>query len=237
MRITRNEEHVSSGVEMIHTPHFRTLTASDIECRVCNVSPDKKKVKVLLYKDARVDMAILDETVGADRWQRLHEEVKGNLYCKVGIKTADGEWVWKSDCGSESNVEQAKGEASDAFKRACFCWGIGRELYTTPIISIALTEKDFFKGNFCQSFSVKDIEVSSKHEITFLTIVDRLDKMRFQWGKQRKILTESQKAAAFKRLSNGEDIWTSLSDCFTFNEAELRKEYEEYLKVAFANED
>lgn len=218
-----------SGVEMIHTPIFRTLTASDIECRTCNLSPDRKKVKLLLYKDARVDMAILDETVGADRWQRLHEELKGNLYCKVGIKTAEGEWVWKSDCGIESNMEQAKGEASDAFKRACFCWGIGRELYTTPNISIDLTDKDFFKDKFCQSFSVKDIEVSSKHVITYLSIVDRLGKVRFQWGKKRKSLTPILQEKAFKRLLQGEDIWAQLRDNYNFDEEIVRKAYKDYV--------
>lgn len=217
------------GIEMIHTPIFRTLTASEIECRTCTVSPDKKKVKLLLYKDARVDMAILDETVGADRWQRLHEEVKGNLYCKVGIKTAEGEWVWKSDCGVESNMEQAKGEASDAFKRACFCWGIGRELYTTPIISIDLTDKDFFKDKFCQSFSVKDIEVSSKHEITYLTIVDRLGKERFQWGKKKEPLTPSLMKKAFERLYKGEDIWAQLRDNFNFDEIAVQEAYKDYV--------
>jgi hypothetical protein len=221
---------IPSGGEMIHAPVFRTLNASDIECRTCNVSPDKKKVKLLLYKDARVDMSILDETVGADRWQRLHEEVKGNLYCKVGIKTIEGEWVWKSDCGIESNMEQAKGEASDAFKRACFCWGIGRELYTTPIISIDLTDKDFFKDKFCQSFSVKEIEVSPKHEITYLTIVDRLGKERFEWGKKKPHLTSKQYNAVLKRLSDGEDIWESLRAAFTFDEDRLRSDLKKLLE-------
>ena len=224
------ERRVLSGVEMIHTPIFRTLTASDIECRTCNVSPDKKKVKLLLYKDARVDMAILDETVGADRWQRLHEEVKGNLYCRVGIKTAEGEWVWKSDCGSESKEEQAKGEASDAFKRACLCWGIGRELYTTPVISIDLTDKDFFKDKYCQTFSVKDIEVSSKHEITYLTIVDRLGRERFKWGKKKPTMSPVQYKTVLKRLSDGEDIWENLRDAFAFDEDRLRSDLKKLLE-------
>lgn len=90
----------------------------------------------MLYKDARCDMRILDETVGAENWQREHYECKGNLFCRVGIRVASGEWVWKSDCGTESNTEKEKGESSDSFKRACFNWGIGRELYTSPFVWI-----------------------------------------------------------------------------------------------------
>ena len=112
---------------------FRDLTVDDIEVRVQSVK--QNGLILLLYKNARVDMAVLDEAVGTENWQREHYECKGNLFCRVGIK-CDGEWVWKSDCGVESNTEAQKGEASDSFKRACFNWGIGRELYTSPFIWI-----------------------------------------------------------------------------------------------------
>lgn len=112
---------------------FRDLTAEEIECRVQSIK--QNGLVLLLYKDARCDMNILDETVGAENWQREHYECKGNLFCRVGIKCGE-EWVWKADCGTESNTEAQKGEASDSFKRACFNWGIGRELYTSPFIWI-----------------------------------------------------------------------------------------------------
>ena len=112
---------------------FRKLRADEIEVRVGTVSQGKG-VSLLLYKDARCDMAILDETVGAERWQRKHYECKGNLFCSVGILFES--WVFKDDCGKESNAEKEKGEASDSFKRACVNWGIGRELYTAPFIWI-----------------------------------------------------------------------------------------------------
>ena len=118
---------------------FRDLRADEIECRVQQVKD--KGLVLLLYKDARVDMNILDETVGSSNWQREHYECKGNLFCRVGIDVGTHEgkaerWVFKSDCGTESNTEAQKGEASDSFKRACFNWGIGRELYTAPFIKI-----------------------------------------------------------------------------------------------------
>lgn len=127
---------------------FPELTADDIEVRVASVN--SAVVELLLYKDARVDARILDETVGPDNWQCDYYECKGTLFCKVGVKVerpprADGmqyEWIWKADAGAPSNVESQKGEASDAFKRACFKWGIGRELYTAPRITVWWNQDD-----------------------------------------------------------------------------------------------
>ena len=132
---------------------FRKLKAEEIDVKVGSVS--KKGYTLLLYKNARVDMEILDETVGAENWQRDHKECKGNLYCGIGInitsliKNAEeaicfqDRWVWKWDCGTESAFgDKEKGEASDSFKRAGFNWGIGRELYTSPTIFIACETKN-----------------------------------------------------------------------------------------------
>ena len=113
---------------------FRPLNANEIECRVAQVY-DGKGLTLLLYKNARTDSSILDETVGAENWQDRYYECKGNLFCSVGIKCGD-EWIWKDDCGTESYTEKEKGEASDAFKRSCFRWGIGKELYSAPLIWI-----------------------------------------------------------------------------------------------------
>lgn len=117
---------------------FRELRADEIECRLGTVSQNGKGVSLLLYKDARVDANILDETVGPENWQCEFYECKGTLFAKVGIlvERSDGlgEWVYKDDAGAPSNMEAQKGEASDAFKRACFKWGIGRELYTAPFV-------------------------------------------------------------------------------------------------------
>lgn len=142
---------------------FRFLRADEVDARVgtCN----EKGFSLLLYKDARCDQNILDETVGPENWQRKHYEVKGNMFCSVGIyDTEKKEWIWKDDCGTESNTEKEKGEASDSFKRACFNWGIGRELYTTPFIYIkGKTEKNN-KGQYItlyKSFTVTVFEVEN----------------------------------------------------------------------------
>ena len=111
---------------------FRELMPQEIECRVGTCT--EKGASLLLYKTARVDADILDETVGPERWQCGFYSIKETLFCKVGILTDSDTWVWKDDAGAPSNMEAEKGEASDAFKRACFKWGIGRELYSAPFI-------------------------------------------------------------------------------------------------------
>lgn len=112
---------------------FRTLRANEIECRVNTVK--SSGVSLLLYKDARCDMNILDETVGPDNWQRIHS--RDNANCTVSVWDENKcMWVSKEDTGTESFTEKEKGIASDSFKRACFNWGIGRELYTAPFIWI-----------------------------------------------------------------------------------------------------
>ena len=155
---------------------FRALRSSEIDVRVGSVGA--KGVTLLLYKNARVDMQILDEKLGPEGWQREHYELKGNLFCRVGIKCGD-EWIWKSDCGTESNTEKEKGQASDSFKRACFNWGIGRELYTSPFIWIALDEKEIVNGKCYTKFIVKEIEYNDKEESVKVVIVDDKGKQRF----------------------------------------------------------
>ena len=151
---------------------FRTLRADELDCRVgtCN----DKGFSLLLYKDARCDQNVLDETVGIANWQRDHKEVKGNLFCGVSIWDENKkQWITKWDCGVESNTEKEKGEASDSFKRACFNWGIGRELYTAPFIYIKGNTEKNSKGNFVPTFKrmeVNEIEYEDG-KITQLVIL------------------------------------------------------------------
>lgn len=125
---------------------MRALRPDEIEVRVGSISMNG--VSFLLYKNARVDMAILDEEFSPFGWQCRYEERKNIMYCSIGVYDPDiGEWVWKEDCGTESFTEKEKGEASDAFKRAGFRWGIGRELYTSPKIFLKLKTKKKEYGN------------------------------------------------------------------------------------------
>lgn len=156
---------------------FRKLRADEVEVRVGTVKKDGSGMSLLLYKDARCDMNILDETVGAFNWMRDHKELKGNIYCGVSIKNAD-EWVTKWDCGSESNTEAEKGEASDSFKRACFNWGIGRELYTAPFIWVKGYDK-------FEKFKVGSIDYEG-NKISTLTIYDSKGNVAYQMGARRK---------------------------------------------------
>lgn len=170
---------------------FRTLNADEIECRVQTVT--QNGCSVLLYKDARCDMNILDETVGPERWQRAHEIINGNLYCNVGIWTPRengyGEWVWKQDVGTESNTEKEKGQASDSFKRACTNWGIGRELYTAPFIWIDGSLIDWKDGSNGKkipknTFSVDYIDYDDKRRISALAIAKNGGKIVWSYGQK-----------------------------------------------------
>ena len=107
---------------------IRRLRADEIEVRAAQVAKNNSGVvyaSLLLYKDARVDQRLLDETFGPMNWQREHTIIDGNLYCTVSIwDEKKGVWVSKQDVGTESNTEKEKGQASDSFKRACFNWGM-----------------------------------------------------------------------------------------------------------------
>lgn len=161
---------------------FRLLKASEIDCRISTVS--QKGVSLLLYKDARVDQNILDETVGPMNWQRSHS--RDNANCTVSIWDDDKkQWISKEDTGKESYTEAEKGLASDSFKRACFNWGIGRELYTAPFIWIGagdckITEVDRGgkKVYTCsERFRVSKIGYDNERNINTLVIKNKNGKV------------------------------------------------------------
>ena len=187
---------------------FRKLQAHEIDVRVGQgiATPNWSGVSLLLYKNARVDMDILDEVVGSENWQRKHEVINGNLYCHVGIYSKDkNEWVWKSDCGTESNTEKEKGEASDAFKRACVNWGIGRELYTAPkdmLVSCELNEKKQPKDKKLKFF-VATIEYDG-NKISALVIVNQNGNELYRYPKNSKAGNDSNNVKPIERKPKNE---------------------------------
>lgn len=172
---------------------FRRLKPNEVSCKVKQVTErgDKISALVLLYKDARVDMAILDETFTPLGWQNEYSVIKDNLFCTVSVfDNVKGMWVSKSNVGTESDTEAEKGEASDAFKRACTNWGIGRELYTAPAIWIKLNDTETYKsknGNIgCKArFEVSDIAYSEDGDINYLVVTDG-NQTRFSFNIQGK---------------------------------------------------
>ena len=175
---------------------IRTLRADEIECRVQQVKGNG--CVLLLYKDARCDMRILDEVFGIDGWEREHQVVNGNLYCTVRVWSEKrNQWISKQDVGTESNTEKQKGEASDSFKRACFNIGIGRELYSAPFTWITLNKEEVsekngkYTLNYKVKFSVKEIEYDKHREISKLVIIDQDGKERFKFIKKTKQTKEN----------------------------------------------
>lgn len=189
---------------MNHYQLSRPLDISDIDFRVQSIN-NGGYATILAYKDARVDMARLDDSVGSLNWQRKHEVIGGNLYCHVGIYNIEiKEWVWKTDVGTESMTEATKGQSSDSFKRACFNWGIGRELYSYPVISVKLNENEFDNksGRPKQTYNLKirDWRWYSEFtdgKISFLAAKDEKGKLRFKWGemKPKEVEPEYKQAA------------------------------------------
>ena len=195
---------------------MRLLKANEIEVKVKQVK--ENGCVALLYKTARVDMDLLDETFGAENWQDTYEEIKGNMYCKIGVWNEKlSQWVWKQDCGIESREDgegnEKKGEASDAFKRAGFRWGIGRELYTAPFIWIS---SDFIqiktyngKSTTNEKFSVKKIEYNENREIIALEIVNSKNKVVYTFGTKTPLVMEKNEEKA--EQPSHPDNWLSVN--------------------------
>lgn len=154
--------------------NFRTLKANEIEIRPQSVK--NGIANMLLYIDSRAVVKLLDETVGNMNWQSEFYSVNGQTMCKIGIWDDDRNmWIWKSDTGSESNVEAEKGLISDCYKRVLSRWGI-TELYSSPKISW----NDDGYGN--TGYKVSEIEYNDNREITHLVIVNRFNKEVFRWN-------------------------------------------------------
>lgn len=167
----------------------KPLTVEQIDFRVQRISETKKGVFAffLAYKDARADMNRLDEVVGPLNWKREHRN--GNANCIVSVYDAEKkEWISKEDTGKESFSDKEKGLASDSFKRACFNWGIGRELYDYPPIIVKLNEGDYYKSKdkLKLSFGLKLRWYSEfkDGELIRLAAKDQNDNVRFNYKKQ-----------------------------------------------------
>lgn len=178
--------------------NFRPLHADEIECRVGTVTEDRG-CSLLMYKNARVDMTLLDEVVGPENWTRSHEVINDNLFCTVSIRRDNGEWISKQDVGTESNTEKEKGQASDAFKRACVNWGIGRELYSCPFVWVNLKAEEWKAGYNGRKqpktrFYVSEIEYDEQRRVSYLCVIDDKGAQRFVFGTSNKIQAERKKA-------------------------------------------
>lgn len=189
---------------------FRTLRAEEIECRIAMVK--SSGVSVLLYKTARTDADLLDETFGPAFWENDFKLIDGVLYGGIGIdydKTGEG-LVWKWDAGTESNTEAEKGRASDAFKRAGFKHGIGRELYSAPFIWVPAHKLKKLEGNKCfDRFTVSSIGYSDARKINHLIITNQDGEIVFEMGAPSgPVCEECGKAITDARRKDG-SIWTA----------------------------
>lgn len=195
-KTTRSVEGLSEAKDY----EFRLLDANEIEVRVGQGGNAKSPswCSLLLYKDARCDMKRLDEKFGIFGWQRKHEIIGQNLYCTVSVRANDGTWVSKQDVGTPSNTEAIKGQSSDAFKRACYCLGIGRELYTSPKIGVRLNPQTEYSqnGRLLTTFHVSYIEYNNR-KISKLIIQDQNNYIRYYFG-----MTEQEAQSTLASMNN-----------------------------------
>lgn len=167
---------------------IRLLRADEIECRVGTIN--ERGLSLLLYKDARVDQKILDEAFGMYGWERTHQSIEGNLYCTVRIWDSEkSQWIEKQDVGTTSYTEKEKGQASDAFKRACVNVGIGRELYTAPFIWIPSSKANIQKRDnrytTSERFQVREISYNEMREIAAITIVNDRGVVAYEYQEKK----------------------------------------------------
>ena len=201
---------------------FRTLRKEEIEVRVGSGGT------LLLYKDARCDMALLDEVVGVGNWQREHKILGDDIYCKVGIYNKElGCWVWVEDAGSSGNIEIEKTKASDSFKRACVNLGIGRELYTAPKITIPEQYKK------CQYFDVSEIEYNKNREISKLVITTNFGRdVVYSYPKNTNYSQTSEKAP---NKGNVEEITKGIADEFGVIDEKISQDDLTFLQAYVGN--
>jgi hypothetical protein len=168
----------------------RPLSIDQIDFRIQSINKGGFAT-ILAYKDARVDMNRLDEVYGAGFWQKKYEVINENLFCSVGVWNKElSQWVWVQDVGTESNTEKEKGQASDAFKRACFNLGIGRELYDYPLIQVKLEEGEWElrgeKASATWNLKLKEwkwySEFDENNKLTYLGAKDQKGLIRFNHG-------------------------------------------------------
>ena len=184
---------------------FRKLKANELQCRVTDTKY-KGSATILIYKDARVDMRILDETVGSMNWIKEYKSLDGKIYCGVGIWNENtNQFVYKWDCGSDNNngIEAEKSEASDAFKRACVNFGIGRELYDIPRIKIKCPDNYYYNEKLCMSFSVKEI-IWNNNNLESLIIVDKFGNVVYNFNEKD--------SNSIKNNSNNNDVINNKKD-------------------------
>lgn len=206
---------------------IRLLRASEIECRVSTIN--EKGLSLLLFKDARVDQKILDETFSPFGWKRSHQVIDGNLYCTVEIWDKEKEqWIAKQDVGTVSYSEKEKGQASDSFKRACFNWGLGRELYTAPFIWVPAGKADIQKRGkegeqkyyTNDRFSVHSISYNEERVIDSIIIINSRGQTAYSM--------DTRKNNGTKKISSAKkEMEKATGDMIGTNEmAEFEKELE-----------
>lgn len=208
---------------------FPLLTREDIELRIGQVSKDNTKASLLLYQDARCGMKYLDLVVGAGKWQKKYYEVRGLVICSLGIYDDETkQWVWKDDTGTAGSIEEEKSIISDAFKRCCVCWGLARELYTSPTIWVDIKSK-------YDKFFVSYISYNDNREIDKLEIVNEKNEVVFTYPKylNKPKVSNNAVSGENKGTQQEEDLTTEKELVSLWASDKSKERIADYLQRAF----
>lgn len=220
------------------------LKIEDVDFRIQSIN-NGGYATILAYKDARVDMNRLDEVCGVN-WQDDYKLIDNQLFCGIAIKV-ENDWIWRWDVGAESFTEKVKGRASDAFKRAGFRWGIGRELYDYPTIQVKLNQNEFKVENnkVKQTWNLKLKEwiwnaEFKDGEITSLTAKDNKGIMRYNSKQttnkpQTQTQTQPQKDLKWLNVMSGKNFtpeWKNLLDAINNGKIKDVSQVRKFYKVS-----
>ena len=202
---------------------FRDLRPDEIEVRVGNTIKDKQGnptgFQLMLYKTARVDTTILDETFGIFGWKNNYYQVKNTMICSVSIWDEEKhEWVNKDNGGDDDfTMEQVKAECSDSMKRCCFNLGIGKKLYSASKIYMVvnINENNDPKKS---RYQVDEIEYDDT-SITKLVISNKKTKeVVITYPKYQNTSKSTEKPT---KKGSVEDITKGLGDTFVNDDDEI----------------
>ena len=110
---------------------LKPFAQKDVELKPTATTRDKNRALASPYADMRVYFARLDKICGPEHWSHTITLSERGAVCALTIfgvtKSACGDYP--RDAGDENAATSAE---SQAFKRACVAFGLGRYLYNFP---------------------------------------------------------------------------------------------------------
>lgn len=112
---------------------LKPFAQRDVELKPTATTNDKSRALATPYVDMRVYFARLDKICGPEHWSHSITLSERGAVCALTVfgvtKSATGDYP--TDRGDENPATSAEAQA---FKRACAAFGLGRYLYSLPMV-------------------------------------------------------------------------------------------------------